>query len=96
MPNAKLGTVGEKVEALVNDNLGGRVEFRSDKFGSILSSVGKLSFDKDAIKANLQEFVNAIKHAKPSTVKSNYFKSIYLSTTMGIGIKLNLSSVLNG
>jgi large subunit ribosomal protein L1 len=93
MPNPKLGTVTPDVAAAVAAAKGGQIEFRVEKAGIIHAGVGKASFSADALGANVKAFVDAISKAKPSGVKGTYFKRVSLSSTMGPGLKLNISSL---
>jgi len=93
MPNPKVGTVTMDVTKAVNDAKGGAVEFRVEKAGIVQAGVGKASFTEDAIVANVKAFVDAVAKAKPSGAKGNYMKKISLSSTMGPGVKVALSSV---
>jgi len=93
MPNPKVGTVTMDVTKAVNDAKGGAVEFRVEKAGIVQAGVGKASFTEDAIVANVKAFVDAVAKAKPSGAKGNYIKKISLSSTMGPGAKIALSSV---
>jgi large subunit ribosomal protein L1 len=81
------------VTKAVNDAKGGAVEFRVEKAGIVQAGVGKASFTEDAIVANVKAFVDAVAKAKPSGAKGNYMKKISLSSTMGPGVKVALSSV---
>ncbi|MGI4775456.1 MAG: 50S ribosomal protein L1 [Janthinobacterium lividum] len=93
MPNPKLGTVTNDIKTAVKNAKSGQVEFRVDKNGIIHAGIGKLSFvNKDLVK-NAQVLVTAINKAKPAGAKGIYMKSIYLSSTMGPSVKIDLSSV---
>lgn len=93
MPNPKLGTVTANVAAAVKNAKAGQVEYRLDKTGIIHAGLGKLSFTKEALVANIKAFVGAVVKARPQSVKGTYLKSVFLSSTMGIGLKLNSSEV---
>ncbi len=93
MPNPKLGTVTNDIAKAVKDAKGGQVEYKADKFGIIHAGVGKLSFADSAILENILFFIQAIQNAKPTGVKGNYIKRISLSSTMGVGIKLDSSNL---
>ena len=88
MPNPKAGTVTPDVGKTVKGLKTGMVEFRVDKNGIVHQVIGKVSFDEKKLEANYNEFMDAIKHAKPSGVKGTYIKSVTLATTMGPGIKI--------
>jgi large subunit ribosomal protein L1 len=94
MPNPKLGTVTNDVAEAVKAAKGGQVEFRADKSGLVHAGVGKASFSKDALADNVKAFVTAISRAKPSGAKGSYIKKVSLSSTMGPGVKLEISSLL--
>lgn len=88
MPNPKTGTVTDEVGKIVAEIKKGKADFRVDKGGVIHSAVGKVSFKEEDIKQNIETFIDAIHHAKPTGVKGTFVKSIFLTTTMGPGIKL--------
>jgi len=94
MPNPKLGTVTPNVVDAVKAAKSGQVEFRVDKAGIIHAGVAKASFTEEAIAQNIKALVDAVSKAKPSGSKGNYIKKIGLSSTMGLGLKLELSDVL--
>lgn len=93
MPNPKLGTVTPDVKAAVAAVKGGQVEFRAEKAGIVHAGIGKLSFDEGKLLENARAFVEAINKAKPSGAKGTYMKRVALSSTMGPGVKLELSSL---
>lgn len=93
MPNPKVGTVTFEVGRAVKESKAGKVEFRVEKAGIIHAPVGKVSFDTDLLKGNLLALVEALIKAKPSAAKGTYIKKISLSSTMGAGIKLDISDV---
>lgn len=93
MPNPKVGTVTFDVARAVRDLKGGKVEFKVDKTGTLHAGIGKVSFGKDRIKENFMAFYEAIMKAKPSAAKGTYVRTLALSTTMGIGIRLNASAL---
>jgi len=92
MPNPKLGTVTQDVEAAVKAAKGGQVEYRVEKTGIIHCGVGKISFDEKAIAENVRTLVGAVVKAKPAGVKGTYFKSMALTSTMGPGLKIDTAS----
>jgi large subunit ribosomal protein L1 len=96
MPNPKLGTVTNDVTEAVKASKGGQVEFRAEKSGLIHAGVGKASFSKEALIDNVKAFVGAISRAKPSGAKGTYIKKVSLSSTMGPGLKLEVSSLIGG
>ena len=89
MPNPKTGTVTVDVARAVKDAKAGKVEFRADKQGMIHVPLGKMKFSSDDLMKNFATLADAILKAKPSSAKGTYLKSVYLSTTMGPGIKLD-------
>ncbi|MDH3238807.1 MAG: 50S ribosomal protein L1 [Deltaproteobacteria bacterium] len=93
MPNPKVGTVTFDVGKAVRDLKGGKVEFKVDKTGTLHAGIGRISFGKDKIRENFLAFFEAIMKAKPSAAKGTYIRSIALSSTMGVGIKLNASAL---
>ncbi len=89
MPNPKLGTITTDVEGAVKSALAGQVEIRAEKGGVVHAIVGKKSFDNKALEENINALVKAVIKAKPSGVKGVYLKRITLSSTMGVGVKVN-------
>ena len=96
MPNPKLGTVTQDVEAAVKAAKGGQVEFRVEKAGIVHAGVGKASFSEDAIRENVRAFIDAIVKAKPSGAKGTFLKKIALTSTMGPGVKIDAATVSGG
>lgn len=94
MPNPKSGTVTFDVAKAIQEVKAGRIEFRCDKFGVLHVAFGKSSFEKEKLLENVKTFIASILKAKPSVVKGAYVKSISLSTTMGVGIKLDINSAI--
>jgi large subunit ribosomal protein L1 len=94
MPNPKVGTVTMDVTAAVKASKGGAVEFRAEKAGIVQGSVGKASFDAAKLAENVLAFVEAVNKAKPAGAKGSYMQRVALSSTMGPGVKLDLSSVM--
>ena len=95
MPNPKTGTVTMDVAKAVKDAKAGKVEFRADKQGMIHCPVGKAQFSTEDLMKNFVTFAEAIIKAKPSAAKGTYLKSVYLTTTMGPGIKLDAKNLPN-
>lgn len=93
MPNPKVGTVTQDVATTVRDAKGGQVRYRTDKAGIIHCMVGKVNFEANAIRENLQILLTDLKKAKPSTSKGVFFKKITLSSTMGGGVPVDPSSL---
>jgi large subunit ribosomal protein L1 len=96
MPNPKAGTVTEDVAKAVKEVRGGKVEFKMDKISNINIAVGKISFEDSAIYSNAFTLIEAVQHARPATLKGNYIRSIAISTTMGPGVRLDLSNLARG
>jgi len=94
MPNPKVGTVTADVAKAVDNAKAGQVQFRNDKAGIIHCSVGKASFEVDALVENIKSLVEALNKAKPSTAKGQYIKRITVSTTMGPGIGVDRSALV--
>lgn len=92
MPNPKTGTVTTKVGAIVEELKKGMVMYKNDKFGNVHTIIGKVSFDENKLKENLEYVISSISKAKPSTVKGNFIENISISTTMGPGIKIDKNS----
>lgn len=93
MPNPKSGTVTVDVAKAVTEVKSGKIDFKVDKTGIVHTSVGKVSFSADQIKDNAKEFVNTLIKMKPTSAKGTYVKSIFLSSTMSPGIKIDPKSV---
>lgn len=95
MPNPKSGTVTNDLGAAIKEVKAGKIDFKVDKAGIIHTSVGKVSFDPKQIRENAKEFVDTVVRLKPTSAKGTYIKSIYLSTTMSAGIKIDPKSVVS-
>lgn len=93
MPNPKLGSVTMDVAKAVRDAKAGQVQYRAEKAGLVHAGVGKMSFSEQAIVENVKAFYDAVARAKPSGVKGTYIKKISLSSTMGPGLKLDVTSL---
>ena len=94
MPNPKLGTVTPNVAEAVKAAKGGQIEFRAEKAGIVHAGVGKASFSNQALEENIRALIDAINKAKPSGAKGTYLGRVSLSSTMGPGLKLNISSLV--
>jgi large subunit ribosomal protein L1 len=93
MPNPKLGTVTVDITTAVKNAKSGQVEYRAEKAGIIHAGIGKLSFSEPDLLKNLQAFIAAVVKARPAGVKGNYLKAIYLSSTMGPSVKIDLAGI---
>lgn len=96
MPNPKLGTVTQDVAGAIQAAKAGAIEFRVEKAGIIHAGVGKSSFSEDALTENVNAFVDAVMKARPSGAKGIYVKRATISSTMGPGVRLNLSEPAEG
>jgi large subunit ribosomal protein L1 len=93
MPNPKSGTVTMEIGKAVKDVKMGKIDFKVDKYGIVHTSIGKASFSAEKIGENAREFVNTIIKLKPTAAKGTYIKSIYLSSTMSPGVKLDPKAI---
>ena len=93
MPNPKSGTVTMDVAKAVKDVKGGKIDFKVDKTGIVHASIGKISFSSEKIFENAKEFIQTIIKLKPAAAKGTYIKSIFISSTMSKGIKVDPKSV---
>ncbi|HEX4599371.1 MAG TPA: 50S ribosomal protein L1, partial [Burkholderiaceae bacterium] len=93
MPNPKVGTVNADVAAAVRNAKAGQIQFRADKAGIVHCSIGRASFDIDKLRSNLAALVDALQKAKPASVKGIYLRKVALSSTMGVGVRVDLSSL---
>ncbi len=93
MPNPKSGTVTNEVGKAVKEVKQGKIDFKVDKYGIVHTSVGKVSFTPEQIIGNAKEFVGTLMKLKPTSAKGTYVKSIYLSSTMSAGIKIDPKSI---
>lgn len=93
MPNPKVGTVSPNVAQAVKNAKAGQVRYRNDKNGIVHTSIGKISFEADKIKENLEALIADISKARPATTKGAFIKKVSLSTTMGAGIKVDQATL---
>jgi large subunit ribosomal protein L1 len=93
MPNPKVGTVTPDVAGAVKAAKGGAVEFRVEKAGIVHGGVGKVSFDVKALEENIRAFTDAVNRAKPAGAKGVYLKKVSVTSTMGPGLKVDLSTI---
>ena len=92
MPNPKVGTVTMDVKQAVQDAKGGQVQFKAEKAGVVHAGVGKASFDAEKLAQNIRAFVDAVSKAKPTGAKGTYMKKVSLSSTMGPGVSVDVTS----
>jgi len=93
MPNPKTGTVTQDVETAVKNAKAGQVRYRTDRNGIIHGNIGRVGFEADAVRENLEALLADLKKVKPSTSKGIYLKKITLSTTMGPGLAIDQSTL---
>lgn len=93
MPNPKVGTVTPDVATAVKNAKAGQVRYRNDKNGIVHTTIGKVDFDNDKLKENLESLLEALKKAKPSQAKGQYLKKVSVSTTMGAGVSINQATL---
>lgn len=93
MPNPKSGTVTNDVTNAVKEVKAGKIEFRVEKAGIVHTSIGKLNFDADKLVENARAFLNTIVKMKPASAKGQYVKSLFLSSSMGPGLKINKDEI---
>lgn len=93
MPNPKVGTVTPDVATAVKNAKAGQVQFRVDKAGIVHSTLGRRSFDADQLKGNLQALIEALNKSKPATSKGVYLRKVAVSSTMGVGVRVDVASI---
>jgi large subunit ribosomal protein L1 len=93
MPTPKAGTVTNDVAKAVKESKGGKIEFKVDKTGNVNNAVGKVSFQGDKLVQNIQSFIQALSKSKPASSKGDFLRSVYISTTMGPGLKIDIQSL---
>ena len=93
MPNPKVGTVTPDVAGAVRNAKAGQVQYRADKAGIVQCTIGRASFSADALKQNMLALVDALNKSKPATSKGVYLRKISISSTMGIGVRVDQSSL---
>ena len=89
MPNPKTGTVTQDVARAVTEFKGGKVEYRTDRYGNVHVPIGKTSFTPDALEQNLRALLDELQRAKPASAKGRYLRKISLASTMGPGVKID-------
>jgi large subunit ribosomal protein L1 len=95
MPNPKTGTVTADVGKAVQEFKGGRVEYRTDRYGNVHVPIGKKSFDRDALFSNFRAVIDELNRAKPASAKGRYIRSLTVSSTMGPGVKIDPARLRN-
>ncbi len=93
MPNPKTGTVTMDIARAVNEVKAGKIDFKVDKFGIIHSAVGKVSFSEDKLIENAKELLNQVVKLKPTAAKGTYVKSVFMSSTMSMGVRIDTKSI---
>jgi large subunit ribosomal protein L1 len=93
MPNPKVGTVTPDVAQAVRNAKAGQVQFRIDKAGIVHGTIGRRSFDDDKLKGNLAALLDALSKAKPATSKGVYLRKVAVSSTMGVGVRVDIGSI---
>lgn len=94
MPNPKVGTVTPDVATAVKNAKAGQVQYRTDKAGIIHATIGRASFQPDALKTNLSALIEALNRAKPASSKGIYLRKVAVSSTMGIGVRVDTQSLV--
>ncbi|MCA3178952.1 MAG: 50S ribosomal protein L1 [Burkholderiaceae bacterium] len=94
MPNPKVGTVTPDVTTAVKNAKAGQVQYRTDKAGIIHATIGRASFQPDALKTNLAALIEALNRAKPASSKGIYLRKVAVSSTMGIGVRVDTASLV--
>jgi len=95
MPNPKVGTVSMDVTTAVKNAKAGQVQYRTDKAGIVMCTIGRASFSVDQLQQNLSALIGALNKAKPAAAKGQYLKKISLSSTMGAGIRVDQASLVS-
>jgi large subunit ribosomal protein L1 len=93
MPNPKSGTVTMDVAKAVGEVKAGKIDFKVDRYGIIHAAIGKVSFEADKIRENVEELLKTLNKLKPSAAKGTYMKSVYISSTMSPGIAVDAKSI---
>jgi large subunit ribosomal protein L1 len=95
MPNPRVGTVTQDVVAAIKNAKAGQIQYRADKAGVVQCTIGRASFTVEALAENLKALVDAVNKAKPAHTKGIYLKKISVSSTMGVGVRIDQSTLLN-
>lgn len=93
MPNPKVGTVTPNVAQAVKNAKAGQVQFRADKAGIVHAPIGRASFEADKLESNLKALIEALNKAKPAATKGVYMKKVAISSTMGVGVRVDMSTL---
>jgi large subunit ribosomal protein L1 len=93
MPNPKVGTVTPDVATAVKNAKAGQVQYRADKAGIVHATIGRASFEVDALKTNLVALIDALNRAKPASSKGIYLRKLSVSSTMGAGVRVDSTTV---
>ncbi len=93
MPTPKAGTVTTDIAKAISEVKGGKIEFKSDRYGMVNAAVGKLSFASKGLVENIHALINSLQRAKPPTAKGQYFEALHLSSTMGPGMKIDAREI---
>tara|TARA_Y100001970_G_C14214761_1_gene848996 strand:+ start:1252 stop:1941 length:690 start_codon:yes stop_codon:yes gene_type:complete len=93
MPNPKLGTVTQDIKNAVTNAKSGQVQFKNDKSGIVHAGIGKLDFSEDDLMDNLKAVYSSVSKNKPETVKGSFIKKVTIASTMGVGLKINATSL---
>lgn len=93
MPNPKVGTVTQDVAAAIKNARAGQIQYRADKAGIVQCTIGRASFSVDALVENLKSLVDAVNKSKPSSVKGIFLKKVSVSSTMGVGVRVDQASL---
>lgn len=94
MPNPKVGTVTPNVAEAVKNAKAGQVQYRTDKSGIIHATIGRASFEAEALRENLTALIEALLKAKPASSKGQYLKKVAVSSTMGVGVRVDTATVV--
>jgi len=96
MPNPRIGTVTQDVVAAIKNAKAGQIQYRADKAGVVQCTIGRASFTVEALAENLKALIDAVNKAKPPHTKGIYLKKISVSSTMGVGVRIDQSTLLSG
>jgi large subunit ribosomal protein L1 len=96
MPNPKVGTVTPDVATAVRNAKAGQVQYRTDKAGIVHATIGRASFDTTALETNMRALIEALNRARPASAKGIYLRKVAVSSTMGVGVKVDTASIAAG